>query len=317
MQEDTAGKGPELVLERDGVPIVMPCFGIVLYTREILSQQAAAVLQAFDRFLSLVPREQLGMYRTETMPKRKPVTPGTLKLLETWLKPGAPKREFIALHLNTGRQWNETTQVNFSVLGVEPGGPTFESGDANWIYMTLPLAWMADRLDELEAEARRLFASLPFVSGTAGPMLELTIYDRRAADQFVWPTVMRYRGFEAIDPFADAEAVKGDGLRSVNWLTFLGQSLAEEFGGAAGLARAVGPGVDVQGFGQGVCLKAGPRPGLGDWYAHERLTAYEAVFRACEPAIDRMSGRLSSMMLASNREENTLRLVRRLAYEDA
>ena len=26
MQEDTAGKGPELVLERDGVPIVMPCF---------------------------------------------------------------------------------------------------------------------------------------------------------------------------------------------------------------------------------------------------------------------------------------------------
>jgi hypothetical protein len=312
----TTENGPELSLCVDGLPTVMPCFAIVLYTQELLSGHATAVLDAYERFEQLCPRELLHHYGTETMSQRKPVTPRTFDLLKTWLKPGASRREYIALDITGGQSWAAISDINFSVFSREPDAVTYESGKANWIRLTVPLARMRGQLDELEAQAHRVFSSLPFVSGHAGPTLELSPYYRPKSQRFAWKTVMRYRGFDFCDPFADSAAVGDDGLRTVSWLTFLGEGLAKELGGARTLAGKVGAEAEVQALPTGLCLKAGPRPALGDRYANERLTSYEAVFRACENAIVRMNERYSPMMLLEDREENTSRLMRRLAYED-
>lgn len=318
MSSPPNASGPELSLYVDGLPTVMPCFAIVLYTRELLSAHGDAVLQAWEHFERLCGRESLRHYGTETMSQRKPVTPRTFELLRTWLKPGAPRREYIALDLTGGESWAATSDTNFSVFGREPDAVTFESGKANWIRMTVPLGRMRGELELLEQEAHRLFGSLPFVSGHAGPTLELCPYYRPKSQRFAWKTVMRYRGFDFCDPMADSAAVAGDGLRTVSWLTFLGQGLAKEFGGPRGLAARLGAAAEVQELPTGLCLKAGPRPALGDRYANELLDNYQAVFRACEPAIQRMTERYSPMMLLDDdtREEDTRRLLRRLAYED-
>jgi hypothetical protein len=250
------------------------------------------------------------------MPKRKPVTPRTFGLLQTWLKPGAAKREYIALDITGGATWAATSDINFSVFGRERDAPTFESGKANWIRVTVPLGRMSTELAALDSEALRLFRSIPFVCGSAGPTLELSPYYDEESQRFAWKTVMRYRGFDFCDAFADSEAVGDDGLRGVNWLTFLGSGLAQELGGAKAIGARLTKACEVRELPTGLCLKAGVRPALGDRYANERLADYESVLRACEPAIQRMNERYSPMKLLQNRRENTTKLMRRLAYED-
>ncbi|HSI49047.1 MAG TPA: type VI immunity family protein [Ideonella sp.] len=317
MQATSEGLGPQLTFTIRDTPVVMPCFGIALYTGEMLSKHGDAVLKAFERFGQWVPASELRWYITETMNKRKQVTAKTLNLLPTWLRPGAPRREYIALDLNGGKEWWESSDINFSVFGQEEDAPALSLGDANWVRMSFPLGWMLDRLPELEAQALELFASMPFVSGSAGPMFELCPSYRMESQRFAWPTVMRYRGFDICDPEADCGGVRSDGLRSVGWLTFLGTRLADEFGGAAGLRLRLAKTVEIQELATGLCLKAGSRPALGDWGTGERLTDYESVFRACEPAIERMAQRYSPMDLGQDEKEKTRRLMRRYAYEDA
>jgi hypothetical protein len=314
--QDTPDAGPQLSLDWKGKPVVMPTFGVTLFTDKVLSQHGDAVLAALEGFLRLVPRDQLTFYRTETMPQGKPVADRTFGLLKTWLKKGAARREYIALDLNAASAPNAVSDTNFSVFGREEDSLTFESGKANWVRFSVPLERMRSDLDALEREAKRLFESMPFVSGYAGPMLELSLYFQSLSIRFAWKTVMRCRGFDMCNAMADGRGVGSDGVRSVNWLTFLGSGLAAEFGGAAALQRRVSKGTEVTELATGVCLRAGPRPELGDVYAGERLADYESVFRACEPAILRMQARLSPMMLETDPRENTIKLLRRLAYED-
>ena len=317
MPPATEDQSPQLSFAIRGTWAVVPCFGITLYTGEQLSRHGDAVLQAFERFSQLVPPQELRFYATETMDKRKPVGPRTLSLLANWLRPDGPAREYVALDLTCGGDWWESSDRNFSVFGQERSSPTLALGDAHWVRMTFPLGWMGDRLDALEQQANALFASMPFVSGSAGPMLELCPYYRMQSQGFAWPTVMRYRGFDFCDPMADGAAVRDDGLRNVSWLTFLGSRLAQQLGGPAALAQRLGQAAQLSELPTGVCIKAGARPGLGDWMAQDRLDAYAAVFQACEPAIDRMAQRYSPMILRGDAKDKTVALLRRLAYEDA
>ena len=60
----TSSIDPELSLYIDGLPTVIPCFGIIVYTRELLSQHADAVLNAYERFEKFCPRPLLHLYGT-------------------------------------------------------------------------------------------------------------------------------------------------------------------------------------------------------------------------------------------------------------
>lgn len=309
----------KLSLEIDGETVVAPCFGIVLYTSENLSQHADAVLGALQAFERFCPRTQWTWYRTENMTKRKRVTARTSDLLATWLAAGAPAKDVIAIDINTGSDWGATSEFNFSVYGNEVD-PDPSNVDARWIYFTVPLSFMTDRLQELEETALKLFDSLPFVSGFAGPMLEGSLYQRQESDEFAWATIMRYRGFEFCDAQADCNATGFDGMKTVNWLTFLGANFTAALGGAAALGKLLAPHAEVIALHTGACLKAGPRPELGDRHRGERLHNYEAIFKVCEPFIDRFINRHHGnyvMQLGGDEREKTIRFLRRLAYEDA
>lgn len=308
-----------LSLEIGGKTFVAPCFGIVLYTSENLSRHPDAVQGALQTFERLCPRDLWSWYRTENMSKRQRVTARTGGLLSAWLASGAPARDTIAIDINTGTDWDTTSEFNFSVYGEEID-PDPDNVDARWIYLTVPLAFMVDRLQELEQAAMSLFESLPFVSGYAGPVLEGSLYRERESQRFAWATAMRYRGFDFCDAHSDCNAVAHDGLKTVSWLTFLGQALTAEFGGTAALGKRVAPVATATALRTGTCLKAGDRPELGDRHRGERLKSYETVFKACEPAIDRFINRHDGnyvMQLGGDERDKTVRYLRRLAYEDA
>lgn len=302
----------------DGKYIVVSCFGIVLYTAENFSRHAGAILGALQTFEQFCPRDRWSWYRTENMARRQRVTARTAGLLANWLAPKAPARNTIAIDINTGTEWSATAEFNLSIYGEEID-PDPENIDARWIYFTVPLSFMVGRLEELERAALKLFESLPFVSGFAGPMLEGSLYRRQESDRFAWATAMRYRGLEFCDAHADCNAIAQDGMKTVNWLTFLGEGLTAELGGAADLEKRLSPYAETIALRTGTCLKAGVRPALGDRHLGERLRSYEAVFRVCEPYIERFINRHHGnyvMQLGGDEREKTVRFLRRLAYED-
>lgn len=317
MELSSQGADPQLIFTIRDVPVVVPCFGISLFTHKLLSHSGQALVDAFERFGSLVPHSELRWYRTETMGARKPTSSKTMRLLPTWLRPGAPRREYLALEMTAGEGPWASSDLKFEVFGQEQSSPTLDLPDANYVHVTFPLGWMKDKLFELEAQARSLFESMPFVSGSAGPMLVQCPFYRMESQRFGWPTVMRYRGFDYADLQSDAFAVRGDGLRSVNWLTFVGSGLVEELGGVTAIGQRLSKAVQLNELPNGLCLKAGARPALGDWAAAERLVDYESVFHACEPLIDRAAQRCSPMQLGRDEKERTIQLIRRLAYEGA
>jgi hypothetical protein len=285
----------------------MPCFAIILYTSERLQKHATAVLEAYERFEAMCSRELLRLYCTSTMPQRKAVTSQAFGRL----KKGLGQSDELSLDLTGGGMWAATSDINFSVLGRK------QDARPNWIRITVPLACMDTDLAALEAEARRLFGSLPFVSGCAGPSLEISPYYRPASHQFAWKTVMKYPGVDFCDPYADASAVGTDGLRTVNWLTFLGASIVKQLGGAKKIGAKLTRTCELSELPTGVCIKAGAAPELGDRVPKKTLADYTAVFHACEPAIARMMKRQSPFILVDdeNRERDTNRMLRRLAFE--
>jgi hypothetical protein len=53
-------------------------------------------------------------------------------------------------------------------------------------------------------------------------------------------------------------------LKSAGWLTYLNRELVEKVGGAEALTSAVGPAVTVSPLGDGLLLRTGPTPPVGD-----------------------------------------------------
>src|SRR3954451_6817589 len=94
----------DLELVKGNVKKVSATFGISLYTDELFSKIPSAILESFNKFQSLCPKEELRFYATENMSQHKPVKPKTLGMLATWLKPGAPEREYIMLEIKNGEE---------------------------------------------------------------------------------------------------------------------------------------------------------------------------------------------------------------------
>ena len=74
------------------------------------------------------------------MRRHKPVTKSTLNMLSTWLKPGAPQREFIRLQLKGGEQYQDAPHWKFDVFGIEPKSKLYNKGNANIISVAFPVA---------------------------------------------------------------------------------------------------------------------------------------------------------------------------------
>ena len=136
------------------------------------------------------------------------------------------------------------------------------------------------RVRELALE---LGAALPFCSGHAGLAFQCET-DIMGTWGEVLKLCFRYPGMEIPDP--DLRTSKlGARVRTVNWLTFLGQPVLGEVGGAAGLrARLASPGTTVQELeGERAVVTLGPWPEAGDTERGLVLPAYRELARVLEP----------------------------------
>lgn len=136
------------------------------------------------------------------------------------------------------------------------------------------------RVRELALE---LAAALPFASGHAGLAFHAML-DVAGVDDEIKKWCFRYPGLDIIE--LDSLSLDlGTKVRAPSWLTFLGQPVLGELGGASGLrARLHSEGTTVQELeGERAVVTLGPWPEAGDTEQGQTLPAYRELTRVLEP----------------------------------
>ncbi len=157
--------------------------------------------------------------------------------------------------------------------------PKSEPGKAS--FFRFDFDWQAD-LDFLRQFTVEISELTPFLSGFCGYFLQgradlhylVESYDR------IFPIAHRYWGIEAHNLDVTVDYVL-EGFKCVNWLTLIGEGLAQKNPGA--VAAAQGAGSFAHQSRHGTVIEAQPRPAFGDRHKQEVLPGYQQVARALEP----------------------------------
>jgi hypothetical protein len=167
-----------------------------------------------------------------------------------------------------------------NAAGFEVGDYSFElklDSSASWLTSNLvfafPIAWGEAPLVERSVEFfLSIVADIPFWGAVSSFGFDMVW--GREFEQAAAPTgfslARRYQGFLVRDRDQDsrlAELANGrlvERLKSPGWLTFLGKPLCDRVGGHEHLLKVLGPGIELRPIRDGLLLRTGTTPPIGD-----------------------------------------------------
>lgn len=97
--------------------------------------------------------------------------------------------------------------------------------------------------------------------------------------------IKRFPGFDVantVDFILEAQATHNR-IKSINWLTVLGDDIVAELGGRERLRSHLEPTCTLHGYSGGIVIQAGERPQLGDIQRGDIPEAYRVVARVTRP----------------------------------
>jgi hypothetical protein len=301
-----------LELVSDDIQAVALGFGLSVFTELPWSANPGAALRAFDRYLGMCGQDGLGFYATETMSKHRKTTKATFSMLATWLKADAPARERISFELKGGKAAQDASASMFKIFGIEPNSKHYDPNDAAAIAMSFEFGATPAEVEKLFIE---VCSSIALVSGHAGYRMNCSWYDAEESQTHAWRMGMRHWGADIPMLPEDAMAASLDGVKGVGWLTAIGVRVLNELGGLGGLRETLPPEVEMIQLPNGLILKAGAAPSIGDRNRGDTYQVERAIHRALAPAIERFIARAAPFDLESDEVECTDRWLRRFAHD--
>lgn len=177
-------------------------------------------------------------------------------------------------------------RYRFDYRGRELGHPSLRSGPTETCFVSywLPTELLEERGPQWVRELiLGIAAPLPFASGNAGLAFNCEM-DLVGVDREVFQYCFRYPGMDVLHTSLTTLNI-GTRVRGPSWLTFLGQPVLGELGGAIGLrSRLKTPGTTVQEMeGDRAVVTLGPWPEAGDTEQGKDLPAYRELARVLEP----------------------------------
>jgi Protein of unknown function (DUF3396) len=254
---------------------------LVVYLDHPMSADRDAVLALVDRFHSLVPKSVFKWYRTETMTKDKPCTPRTFGIPRAWWRDGAERKDTRYLQIRDGEAYNSLPNHALRLSCDE-----LEEGDERpWqpssVRFVFPASWSSERTSTLLETALFMAETLPVASGHAGLCVERNEYYPEISISPAYRLAMRYQGADIDYRLSDEEF---DHLKTINWLTIVGDKLLARVRGRDAVRKSVaGTDIRVHDAKHGLVLQASDRPALGDVNKGDLLPAYRAAYRALAP----------------------------------
>lgn len=262
---------------RKGNPMTALVGDAVALLDEPLTRHGPAVERVLEALWGILPKERMSIYRTETMRYEKPVGPRTLNIPKTWWRPGGRHREVRYFQVRDGGMPSQVPRcgLRISSYELEDGKPRL--WEPSRVRFMLPAEAVAENPQPLLHIALTLANELPLLSGHAGYCIERSEFAEGQSLAAAYPLAMRYPGADIDYRLSDEEF---DYLKTVNWLTTVGDRFLERIGGRAAVrARVDHPDVVVHDAKFGLIFQAGEAPALGDVNRGELLPAYRAVYR--------------------------------------
>jgi hypothetical protein len=282
-------------------------FSMAFYSELPFTAMATSTLDAFERFKAIAGQGALNYYITDTMNKHRAVTPKALDMLATWLRPGAPKRDSVAIAYQASEVFNSAPSWFFIVNGREVNRIT-----ASVIRLGFPAQYGVAQFDDMAALFSQLCQTLPIRSGRAGFAVFCSRYDLGVAQEHAVAKSMRHPGLDIVDENNEAIDIRWDAILGSDWLTYIDAPFVTQLGGAPTIEKAAAAnGVPVTVLPGGLVLRAGDRPAFGDVNRGDDLPKYKAVYRIVRPLMDAAFARAHSLGIQEDLNERTLDWLKR------
>ncbi|WP_240360033.1 type VI immunity family protein [Pyxidicoccus caerfyrddinensis] len=262
----------------NGVPIARDALCINLYMRHPRREVAPALLRSIDRYRRVLGNDVLSRYSSEGY-EWDDLDDAAWEHLRGEVLDGMSA--IIKLKDITSGE-NRFRLDYYGSYGALIGPPTDEPTTVCAVSFWLPTEYLEEHgPGHVRELALELAAPLPFCSGHAGLAFN-TDYDLLYARPELRKWLFLHPGMDA--PRLGRLALHlGAKVRTPSWLTFLGQPVLGELGGASGLrSRLQSPDITVQEMeGERVVVTVGPEPEAGE--DGRMPPAYRELARVLEP----------------------------------
>lgn len=253
------------------------CADIVIYFegfRQSLKPNAEGILDFYNHSMELV-KNDLKWVLINGAGRFRKISKKVFDMIPFWLSPESPKVEICGVNMQGGAERSGRIDKGFS----------FHRSTRSHLRLTLPVEFMLADPQRFANLAKSMVGRLKFATGNAGFSVNSHldgIGDDRAEGSHIYMLSSRFDGLDLGVPWDSAYYAK-HGLRTINWLTFVGDDIAERMNGRDGIKAALPPDIPVTDLDHGLMIQSGPRPILGDVNQQEDLTDYYRVGRALKP----------------------------------
>ena len=261
-----------------GAPIIREGLTICFYMRRSHHEIAHAVQQSLDAYLSAVGPRTLAWYAGED--------DWQMLDAESWdhLRHKLLKDSWPSLELKDDPSGVHGFGVEYHGKWFEDPRGLQEPDMVSALGFWLPSEFLETRGPmAVRALALALAAPLPFSSGHAGLSFH-AMHGYEETEERLSQLCLRYPGMDVVLLRALSWRL-GTRIKSPAWLTFLGQPVLGELGGAAGLsAHLTSPGSTVQPLeGERAMVTLGPWPEAGDTQQSHSLPEYRELAHVLGP----------------------------------
>ncbi|MDH3593376.1 MAG: DUF3396 domain-containing protein [Rhodospirillales bacterium] len=292
-----------MILDGDRV-LVTPALSICVFFDVISDQICEAITKVWEH-IEPIYRDHLRWYSTERMPYKEPVDDDVLEMVPFWFEPGTDKRSRYLFFAHGGESpesispWAIELYVENAALIDESQKPLLaaifgaDEGDFGKKVNCLRLSFPADpkifSLEKFQTLSLTLIDVIPILHGYAGYSLFFDINSNLLSGPHgkeYLKLAMRHPGYDVF-VFHAAENFLNDKMKSVNWLTALGEDLTAEFESSKRREFIRDERIEVMLRSQKLLIKAGSAPSLGDVNSGDNLPLYRMVARAVAPLLCR------------------------------
>jgi hypothetical protein len=266
----TAKTREGFVFQEDGVDYLNLVVDVTLYFVGPLSAHAEGIQDFYEQALKIL-KPDIVQYETGSMTKPKRIKADTFDLLPLWVTSPKAKQDMMWLRLDNSTTPDSAADRAFQFI-------YFEYDNAGAVRLVLPPSFVEQTTKVLADLARRLARKLKFASGLGGYAVNWHKLGELAhlARKDIYVISQRHPGIDIPDLAGDMEVIS-QGIRGVNWLTFLGKEYVDRLGGIEPLKKKLDEKILCDPVSDGIVIQAGPQPETGDVNRRLTLPLYHKV----------------------------------------
>lgn len=281
----SAGEIPEIrkVDSETGTLLVRDGITCALFFKKPINEVADLVLSAFEEFLRMTPPNALRWASIGAMSEAwKAFTRNTVSQCKAQLNPAAARaRKLTSFELRDGQEGGDAPGYGFALFA--NANFSDKPDKRNLVQMYFPTSLIENgQIDQFVTDIHSIVSKVPVVSGYCSPGLHWSEGSASEALTAARKIAMRYPGFDVQFNQLGRTQID-DKIRGARWLTFLGPEVLKTLGGEAQLSRVLRTPISVKAVGNGVVIRAGQRPEIGDTNRRLDTPLLKVVARVLEP----------------------------------